>query len=102
MGMLLRARLLLLSLMQRLRRSIWLRRSRRLTRLTERQLKQMWVVERIRQDPSQSMFQAAEKLLPEWRRMPLDIPVSRQTMEEMEDLQNSSRQLTRANSTEKP
>lgn len=96
MGMLLRARLLLLSLMQRLRRSIWLRRSRRLTRLTERQLKSLWKMKNLSMMlGSMQAEEAMKEMALEELRAPLPMNMEPDQMEQMlADLQTSSRQLT--------
>lgn len=90
---LLKLRLFLLHLMQRLRRSIWRRRSACLTRLTERQLRNLWKLESLTIDSPEKQDQA-NLLMAE---MPWDLPVlmeNRMAAEMMEDLQMASRQLT--------
>lgn len=90
--MLTRIWLLWRKVIQRLNRLIWLRRSRSLTKLTERQLKQMWKSESlIAELPT---MQTANLLRQERAKAPLYLLESKLELQTMEDLQTASRQLT--------
>ena len=99
--MLTRIWLLFRRLMQRLNRLIWLRRSRCLTRLTERQLKNLWQIQKekkfleLEQTGLQLDWELEKLELMEMKASrPLDLPTNQETEQLMMDLQAASRQLT--------
>ena len=87
-----------LRLMQQLRRLIWLRRSRCLIRLTEKQLKAMWEAEEIWKttDPLNKMYlmDPISPLMMAKMEAPLNLTPTEENLVMMEDLQIASRQLT--------
>ena len=100
MNRLQKLRLLFLRTMQRLRRSIWLRRLKRLTKLTEKQLRIWWRMEKEYEIAKEGRT-LANLLTPmpsEYKKIKAELPLllypTEENLEAMEDLQAASRQLT--------
>ncbi len=92
--MLTRLWLLFRMVIQRLNRLIWLRRSVRLTRLTEKQLKSLWKQDQLSAESEMATMTQVHLMILEAAKAPLNLSANKETEQMMEDLQTASMQLT--------